>query len=250
MYEMKHRVRYSEISPNKHVNIEQIVKYFQDCSTFDSEQIGQGLDYLEESGHVWLLAAWQVEVLRYPVMGEEIIIATWPYRTKGILAYRNFEIRDLNGNRLVAANSIWFYMNLRTGIPKKIEEEDVKAYGKGEPLPIKEKSRKIKIPDIEGQYMEDFSVKKADLDTNGHVNNARYIEMAMEYLNDQDQIISMRADYRKSALYGDRIYPVVRENENFTYIELLQNDGQPYVIIEFERGKMDLEAYSKEEKRA
>ena len=237
MYEMKHRVRYSEISPDKHIDIEQVVKYFQDCSTFDSENIGQGLDYLEKAGYVWLLAAWQVEVTRYPSMGEEIIIATWPHDTKGILAYRNFEIRDLAGNRLVAANSIWFYMNCKTGIPKKLVEDDVKAYGCKEKLPIKYKSRKIKLPDENGCKKEDFPVKKADLDTNGHVNNARYIEMALEYIEEESSIISMRADYRKSAVLGDRIYPVIFHMAEYTYIELSNSEGEPYVLIEFEIAK-------------
>lgn len=234
MYEMKHRVRYSEVSPDQHINLKQIINYFQDCSTFQSEHIGMGLDYLESVGYAWLLAAWHIEVTRYPAIGEEIIIATWPYDKKGILAYRNFEIRDLDGNKLAMANSIWFYMNLKTHVPKKIEEEDVKAYGHGEKLPLKEKARKIKIPQLPEEIQEDFQVKKADLDTNGHVNNARYIGMAMEYMDWEKVIISMRADYRKSAVLGDRIYPKVYRGTEFTYVELCDKDYEPYVIIEFE----------------
>ena len=234
MYEIKHRVRYSEISPNQHVPIGQIVKYFQDCSTFNSEDIGLGLEYLEKTGYAWLLAAWQIEIIRYPAIGEEIVIATWPYDKKGILAYRNFEIRDLEGNRIAMANSIWFYMNLKTGVPKRIEDKDVDAYGQEEKLPMQYKARKIKLPALQWEDQEDFPVKKADLDTNGHVNNARYIEMAMEYMDIQNFIISMRADYRKSAVFGDRIYPRVCRNEAFTYVELCDRDYEPYVIIEFE----------------
>lgn len=233
MYEMTHRVRYSEISPNQHINIEQIIKYFQDCSTFDSENIGQGLDYMERIGHIWLLAAWQVEVIQYPSMGDEIVIATWPYEVKGILAYRNFEIRDLKGNSMVKANSIWFYMNMQTGIPKRIEEEDVRAYGYGKKLSMDYQPRKIHLPKQEGEPQESFLVKKADLDTNGHVNNARYIEMAMEYLSWEESVVAMRADYRKSAKYGERIYPVIYKAENELYVELFHEDKEPYVIIEF-----------------
>lgn len=237
MYEIKQRVRYSEISSNGYVDIGQIVNYFQDCSTFNSEDIGLGLEYLDTVGHAWLLAAWQIEVIRYPSVGEEIIIATWPYDQKGILAYRNFEIRDLEGNRLAMANSIWFYMNRETGVPKKIEKEDIEAYGHGEKLPMHYKSRKIKLPALPGEEQEDFPVKKADLDTNGHVNNARYVNMAMEYMNMDEVIVSMRADYRKSAILGDRVYPKVYRDEAFTYVELCNKENEPYVIIEFEYRK-------------
>lgn len=234
MYKMRHRVRYSEISPDRRVNMEQIVKYFQDCSTFDSENIHQGLDYLEEKGYAWLLAGWQIQVTRYPEFGEEITIATWPYGKKGILAYRNFEICDMEGNQLAAANSIWFYMNVKTGVPKKLEEDDVSAYGHKEKLPLPEKPRKIKVPEGDKEQKAEFCVKKADLDTNGHVNNARYIEMALEYLDDYDKIVSMRADYRKSAVLSDKIIPVVSRRGNTIYTELLNEKKEPYVLIEFE----------------
>ena len=46
MYTFQSRVRYSELDPERKLSIASIVDYFQDCSTFHSEQLGVGLDYM------------------------------------------------------------------------------------------------------------------------------------------------------------------------------------------------------------
>lgn len=239
MYSMKHKVRYSEISPNKHINIAQVVRYFQDCSTFHSASVGETIDVMTERQRAWMLSGWQLEIERYPRFGEEITINTWPHENKGILAQRNFEMCDAEGNRLIKANSIWFYFDFLTGMPRRIQPEDVECYGVEEKLPMNYKGRKVAIPkNVEGISMESFLVKKSDIDTNGHVNNSKYIEMALEYVEDESSIIGMRADYRKSALLNDRVYPIIYEETGKLYVEL-KGEKEPFVIIEFEMNGED-----------
>lgn len=241
MYHLPHKVRYSEISSDKHVNIAQVVNYLQDCSTFESIHVGDSLERMAEKKYAWFLAAWQVEIERYPEMSEEITISSWHYGHKGILAYRNFDICDAKGKRIVSANSIWFYYDIEKQMPVRIMEEYVDMYGHAEKLPMDYKPRKITLPKTEGRMEEPFKVRKSDLDTNGHVNNAKYIAMAIEYIEEPAyNIKSMRADYRKSALYGDRIFPVIYEENNKTYVELRNEEKEAFVIVEFEM-KQELE---------
>ena len=56
----------------------------------------------------------------------------------------------------------------------------------------------------------------------------------MVLLFDYDKIVSMRADYRKSAVLSDKIIPVVSRRGNTIYTELLNEKKEPYVLIEFE----------------
>ena len=50
-------------------------------------------------------------------------------------------------------------------------------------------------------------VAKHHIDTNHHVNNAQYVEIARELLPEDFQIGQLRAEYKKAAVLGDRIYP-------------------------------------------
>ena len=48
MYTFDSRVRYSEVGVDGNLTLIALLEYFQDCSTFHSEDIGLGMDYLRE----------------------------------------------------------------------------------------------------------------------------------------------------------------------------------------------------------
>ena len=48
MYSFNSRIRYSELDETGRLRLESLLDYFQDCSTFHSEDIGLGVDYLKE----------------------------------------------------------------------------------------------------------------------------------------------------------------------------------------------------------
>ena len=106
-YSFKGRVRYSEIGENGCLTLPGIQDYYQDCCTFQSESIGQGMEVLENRQRAWVLSSWQIIVERYPKMGESIIATTAPYGFKGFLGMRNFTLETEDGERLSWANSIW-----------------------------------------------------------------------------------------------------------------------------------------------
>ena len=64
MYSFKSRVRYSEINRDGLLDIPAVLNYFQDCSTFQSEQLGVGVDYLKKEKKAWVLSSWQIEFLQ------------------------------------------------------------------------------------------------------------------------------------------------------------------------------------------
>lgn len=46
MYTFDSRIRYSEIDRSGRLSIPAVVDYFQDCSAFQSEELGVGVEYL------------------------------------------------------------------------------------------------------------------------------------------------------------------------------------------------------------
>ena len=94
MYTFESRVRYSEVDHTELITLPAIINYFQDCSTFQSEDLGVGIDYLKEKQQGWILSSWQIIVNRYPGMGEKIDISTWATGFEGLYGTRNFRMRD------------------------------------------------------------------------------------------------------------------------------------------------------------
>lgn len=180
-YSFKGRVRYSEIGENGCLTLPGIQDYYQDCCTFQSEEIGQGMDVLEKRKRAWVLSSWQIVVNRYPRLGENIVAATAPYGFKGFLGMRNFTLKTEEGELLSWANSIWTNIDTQTGLPAGLQRQDVKGYVLDEKLNMDYAPRKIALPaDMEKE--EPFAIQKHHLDTHHHVNNCQYIRMAADYL--------------------------------------------------------------------
>ncbi len=232
MYTYQTTVRYSEAAFDTKVRPHQIINYLQDCSILDSEHIGKGVSFFDKYKRAWVISAWQIEIDEYPAFKQELTVGTWPYDFSNLYGFRNFTIQDETGKQIVRANSLWCLIDMETGGPAKITEADISGYELQEKLPMEEVSRKLKILK-EGEKPEPFLVRKSDLDTNRHVNNARYIAMAEEYLPDDFLPKKFRVQYRKQAMLGDRIYPLVHEDENVYAIALCDEDYKPYVSVEF-----------------
>ena len=232
MYSFNSRVRFSETDPDKKLSITGLMNYLQDCSIFQSEDVGAGFSYMDRTKKSWLLSAWNVEVLRRPDVAEEITICTWPYNFKGIYGLRNFGIKDKDGNFLVKADSCWFLTSMETGRPVKPTAEDIAPYPTVEPrMEMDELPRKISLP-ADMEEVGRISVMKHHLDVNLHVNNVQYVAIACEALPEKCEICGIRAEYKRAAVPGDVIILKRAVEEGKYVISLCAEDGSIYAIVE------------------
>ncbi len=210
-----------------------IINYFQDCSTFQSEDLNIGLSYLMEQKRIWILTSWQLHILKPGRLGDMITIGTWPYAFKGFYGYRNFIMKNEQGEILAVADSIWAYMDSSTHTPVKTSEEH-SGYILEPPYPMDHSGRKIKIPD-QLQPLPPFPVRKSNIDSYKHVNNGQYIKMAEEFLPEDFNISLLRVEYRKQAVLGDIIHPMISLADHTCHIVLSDDSGKPYTILEFSK---------------
>ena len=230
-YSFSGRVRYSEIGENGLLTLPGILNYFQDCSTFQSEEVGLGIDILKEWKRIWVLSAWQVVVDRYPYMGERIKTSTWAYGFRGFMGFRNFTMETEGGERLAYANTFWTYIDAENGVPVRLKAKDTDAYrgkdGKMElKLDMEYAPRKIVLPE-DYEQQDSFAVQKHHLDTNHHVNNCQYICMAEYFLPTDFEIYQMRAEYKMQAKLGDDICPKVKTEAEKVIVSLDDREGKP-----------------------
>lgn len=231
-YSFKSRVRYSELDREGNLSVHGIINYMQDCSTFQSESVGAGMESLKEKRRAWLLAAWNIDIGTSVTLGSDIRISTWAGEFKGIYGDRNFTIQDESGRVCVKARSLWVYVNTESRHPARIDEEEIEAYGTAQSIDMEPARRKMSIPQ-ECREREPFKIKKAHLDTNGHVNNAWYITLSMEYLPEEFTIRNIKAAYQKEITYGDVVYPAVSYEGRRTTVVFRDAKGKTSSIVEF-----------------
>lgn len=232
MYTFESRVRYSELDHRQRISLPAVINYLQDCTTFHSESIGQGIEELKKVGKAWVLSYWQIVVERYPKIGEKIAVSTWATGFTGILGTRNFQILDEEGRRIIYAYSLWTYMDMKKKRPVKISQDVAALYKEEPPLEMEYAPRKIRRSETMTEK-EAIRVRKYQIDTNEHVNNCQYVQMALEALEREITVRQVRVEYKRSAVYRDQIIPRVAEESGRIVVELCDTEGNPYAIVEF-----------------
>ena len=234
MYEFDSRVRYSEVDSDQNLTILGLINYFQDCSTFQSEDLGIGVDYLNEHQLGWVVVSYHVMIERLPRLGEHIRIQTFPYNLKGMFGSRNYAMVDDGGNRIACADSLWVLVDLATGKPTRIPADIGDRYELGCPFTMEKTNRKILLPE-DAVCEKPFPVQRYFLDTNHHMNNGKYIMVAQSYLPSDFPVASFRVEYRNQAHLGDLLHPYVTITPDRVVVNLCNEDKVLYASLEFYR---------------
>lgn len=230
-YSIEGRVRLSEVDSEGRLRLPMVINYFQDCSTFQSEALGLGIEHCSKQNRAWILSSWQVKIEKLPRLGDQIKASTWASGFNRFLGERDFAMQDEEGRTLACAHSLWVFMDMKKGCMIPFKDEDVLLYGLGTPLEGFEDSRKVLMPKA-GVKGDPFPVRREQIDTNQHVNNCQYVQMAMEAIPEELDIRKVRVSYKQSATYGDYIYPELVKEEDGYVVALNNEEGEAYSIAE------------------
>lgn len=231
MYEVNYTVRLSEAGVNKTMTVPAVVNYFQDTSMAHSEYVGLGFDYLNVYKRTWVLSAWQIVFDRFARIGEEVSVKTWATQFKGLMAQRNFTMCDKDDNIIAWANSMWVFMDIENKRPAKPSLEDMDRYQPQPPLDREFAPRNIEASDASVEEAKEVEVKIMDIDTNGHVNNCKYIEIALNTIS-LTQCRQIRVEYKRSAVLGDVMCPKIQKEDDRIVITLDNREGCVFAIVE------------------
>ncbi len=234
VYEYEKRIGFSECDTDRRFTVPALIDAFQDCSTFQSEDLNVGFDVLAEHDLVWVINYWELHIERLPHLCDTVTVGTFPYSFKTCFGLRNFYLKDEAGY-LVKANSMWTLIDTINYRPAKAPGFISDAYTTGEKLDMPYGSRKVMIPDgdlVKATEKEPVKIRRHHLDSNNHMNNGQYIKLAMSELTGGD-IASLRIDYRHQARLDDIIYPVVYENGNEQVVALYDKDHEPYSVSQY-----------------
>ena len=110
--EKKYTVGLFDVDPGFKLKIQSAARFFQEMATCHSTKIGAGPDVLFKMGVVWFLHRLEIEFFRYPLLGEELSIATWSRGFKGYKGFREFSIQSAEGD-VARASSVWLFFNTK-----------------------------------------------------------------------------------------------------------------------------------------
>ena len=151
-----------------------LLRLMQDVAGEDAMRRGAGRQSLVERGCVWVLVKNRLDIRRFPMPGESFRITTWPMRGRFALYPRVYELYGEAGELLLRAESLWAVMDVEARAMLPCEERGITMEGveDGRLAP----ARRLSVP--EGGEVFAFTPLPEQIDENGHMNNAAYLDTA------------------------------------------------------------------------
>ena len=240
MYSFDARIRYSECDEAGRLSLFSLVNYLQDCSTFQSAGMGIGIDGLADRGLAWVLAAWRIEVDRLPAFGEDVTVSTWCHEMTRAHALRNFQLAA-GGKALVRANTQWFVYDTVRRRATRVPDDQLVYLADEPPLAMGPLARRL-VPAGEATPCPALHVSRRHLDTNHHVNNARYVAYALDALEAAglaapEPPLTLQVQYRTMAFLGDPIVPVAYPCADGWDVDLTDGAGATRALVRIQSRK-------------
>lgn len=180
---MKHRFTITVPSylcrPDDTLHIDGLAALMGEAAWQHARQFGVAFTE-EEIKQFWILHRLGFRVIRAPRWGDEITIETWPSRVQRLFAMREFVIRDRDGAPVVEASSSWIIVDSGTRRPVR-PDNHLSPEWRVDEVPIEMPTGKLAGLDHQTAtaLLADarwHPVRESDIDRNGHVNNARYVQ--------------------------------------------------------------------------
>jgi acyl-ACP thioesterase len=177
---------------------------------------------------------WDVEFYSYPKWNETVIASTWPTMFKGFLAERAYTINMPDGTPVMAAHSAWLLFDLQKRRAARPEPEHVEKYLPIYPPALEADFTFIDINTAECALLSAraHTVKRSDIDVNGHVNNLRYITWAFDG-TETERIKRLKVSYKKECTLGERVViETYRCGDNIDTVRIKNESGLPIAEID------------------
>lgn len=226
-----------DFSKDKKLKLSSILKILLNSGNKHSDLADDNILTGTNKGITWILSDWFIEVFDYPKYGSEIMARTWTEPVTQIFnCMRDFELYE-NGKLVAHGLTRWVLLDLATGRPKKIEEELINKYGPENKTTF-ETSKLSKLLDVETFTQETrLTVRRSDIDFNGHVHNLTYLDYAFEALpsekyDSRENFKTLRISFKTDLKQGEQIFCRYGECENTSVVRIFNAEDKLATQIE------------------
>ncbi len=232
------RIGLSMLGQSTYISNKGFLSILQDIAEMHSASVGYGVTDIDKTNYSWALLNWKVQFINRPKYGETITIKTWSRYSTKLYSYRDFEIYDSKQNLIGIASSKWVLIDVSKGRIAKLEDEIMSLYNPEDKsvFNIVEIDKIDEPSDITSTI--NYTIRKADIDVNNHVNNLCYVDIALEAFpgttNEFNSCNNFEIMYKHQIRIDDEINVSysVQNNENYVVIKS-NNDTKLHSIIKW-----------------
>lgn len=235
-----YRVAYYDCDCMSRMTLADLVKVCLYYSGIQSENLGRGDAYFHEQNLTWVVTNYEIEIERLPMFNEKIIIRTEAKSYNKFFCYRDFIVTDEEGNEIFIFHATFSLMNMETRRLARVKDEYIEPYES-------EKTKKIfrthEIASFKEPLKKVYDVRFSDLDSNKHVNNAKYISWMTDSLGfdflttHQPKHVSLR--FSKEVEYGQQVESYAEFIDEQRSVHRMLVNGEAHAECEFQWGSLN-----------
>ena len=206
-YTRQFRVRYSETGSDGLLKPVQVFQYFQDAASEHAYEMGVSGLHLRPRNLAWVILQYRVKFLGYPRWNQTVYLKTWRHAERNLYEIRSYEIRDEQGQLLTEGKSVWVMIDAGKKKPVRLKNNMPPGLMTGAE---QVENSYAELPALSRPEFEQiFRIRRRDLDFNGHVNNAVFIEWALETVPELVVLnllpLEIEANFLGDVGYGDTV---------------------------------------------
>lgn len=218
------------------LNYETLGKDLLNCAEQHANKRGFGVDDITPKNHAWVLSRLTIEMQEMPRMFAKLEISTWVESLYRLFTNRNFEIKEIGGNVIGYARSIWAMIDRDTRQPIELEKLYFEKFHDhilpDYPCPIQPQTRLRPLKDV--TPCSEHYIVASDIDYNGHVNSIKYIQFlcdifSLDYQR-QHHLKRVEIAYINESVFGETLSFYKKEIEVNTYQVEIRNTPTNTVV--------------------
>lgn len=235
--EQSYRLRWMDFDRYGRIKPSAVLDLFQDVATLQAEHMGIGYDDMHAQGVFWAIVRMKYEIKKDPVHYETVKVRTWPHTPTRFSFLRDFSIRDAETDELlIGATSEWVLMDYKTRKFSRITDHYTQGDDEFDTLRnFDEKPRKVPAFEADEPVLV-MMPSFVDIDQNGHVNNSRYADYALNALTPEAdaQLRIFQIDFRHEVLPDSPLAMYTQESDKLVLAKGVREDGEMAFACSFE----------------
>ena len=240
IYRNEWKICSSEADMHRRIRLSALFTRLQEAAIEHTQQLGAGREKTLDKGLLWVVTQQSVSFARMPEYDECLTLLSWPGKTMHLFFPRFWQILDERGDIIIEASSLWGLMDAHTRKLTFPEEYGIDlpdlSEGRSIPLPTRIRAQQAEI-------VQSFTVPYSYVDLNGHMNNARYLDVAE---NVMPEALRARRIGRVTAEYAAEIRPEetvsleTGADENAFYMACMKDGKRLFRLrFDYQEGKSE-----------
>lgn len=225
-----------EADANKLMRPTAMLDIMQEAANVNATTLGFGYDEMISNNTAWVLSRINVKFINTPKWRDEVNLKTWHKGISKLFYLRDFILSDKEGNPMILATTSWLIIDMNT---RRLVRNSDLALSDTAMDAIATPADKVVIPvDIEPELVRKHPVTWSEIDTNGHVNNVKYVVWAIDAVEQETikekPLKELLVNYDAEVMPGDlvKIYRMkqVTDEETAYYIIGKVGDKQNFSV--------------------